>query len=183
MAALGNSVAAPPEGIEADVAWYPDFAALKADTSARAQGRIVFIDQKTERTRDGRGYGAAVIARSAGAVEAAKRGAEALGIRSIGTSGGAAAPGPAPERIAHTGAMRYELGVARIPVPDADRIAALQADGKTVRIALRLDAKTGGAGTDGLRAARNVRCNKSQERPPDADDAGVKSSPPSPAVP
>lgn len=98
----------------------------KADTSTRAQGRIVFIDQKTERTRDGRGYGAAVLARSAGAVEAAKRGAVALGIRSIGTSGGAAAPGPAPERIAHTGAMRYELGVARIPVPDADRIAALQ---------------------------------------------------------
>lgn len=86
MAALGNSVAAPAGGIEADIAWYADFAALKADTSDRARGRIVFIDQKTERSRDGRGYGSAVVARALGAIEAGRRGALALGIRSIGTS-------------------------------------------------------------------------------------------------
>ena len=122
MLALGNSVAAPPAGIEADVAWYADLDALKADSSERARGRIVFIDQKTERARDGRGYGAAVSARVSGAVEAARRGALALAIRSIGTS-----PASAGERIAHTGAMRYEIGVPRIPafavsVPDADRL-------------------------------------------------------------
>jgi len=138
MVALGNSIAAPPAGIEADVAWYPDFAALKADTSERAKGRIVFIDQKTERTRDGTGYGAAVVARSQGAVEAAKRGALAVGIRSIGTDN---------ERIAHTGAMRYELGLPRIPafavsVPDADRIAALNATGRTLRMQFTLDAQS-----------------------------------------
>lgn len=139
MAALGNSVAAPEGGIEAEIAWYPDFAALKADTSDRARGRIVFIDQKTERTRDGRGYGTAVVARSNGAIEAGKRGALALGIRSIGT---------ANERIAHTGAMRYELGLPRIPafavsVPDADRLAALHTDGKTLRLQLHLQAHSG----------------------------------------
>jgi carboxypeptidase Q len=138
MAALGNSIAAPPGGIEADVAWYPDFAALKADTSDRAKGRIVFIDQKTERTRDGAGYGAAVVARSQGAIEAAKRGALAVGIRSIGTD---------IERIAHTGAMRYELGLPRIPafavsVPDANRIAALQASGRALRLQFTLDAQS-----------------------------------------
>lgn len=138
MVALGNSIAAPPAGIEADIAWYPDFAALKADTSERAKGRIVFIDQKTERTRDGTGYGAAVVARSQGAVEAAKRGALAVGIRSIGTDN---------ERIAHTGAMRYELGLPRIPafavsVPDADRIAALNATGRTLRMQFTLDAQS-----------------------------------------
>jgi hypothetical protein len=148
MAALGNSVAAPEGGIEADVAWYPDFASLKADTSDRARGRIVFIDQKTERTRDGRGYGLAVVARSAGAVEAARRGAVALGIRSIGTSGAAGSSSPAAERIAHTGAMRYELGVPRIPafavsVPDADRLAALHAEGQTLRLAVQLQAQGG----------------------------------------
>ena len=37
MLALGNSVAAPPGGIEADVAWYADLGALKADTSERAR--------------------------------------------------------------------------------------------------------------------------------------------------
>jgi hypothetical protein len=141
MAALGNSVAAPAGGIEADVAWYPDFEALKADTSDRARGRIVFIDQKTERYKDGRGYGTAVVARASGPVEAAKRGALALAIRSIGTD---------RSPIAHTGATRYEIGVPRIPafaisVPDADRLAALQAkvegEGKTLRLQFTLDAK------------------------------------------
>ncbi len=138
MLALGNSVAAPDGGIEADVAWYADLDALKADSSERARGRIVFIDQKTERTRDGRGYGAAVTARVNGAVEAAKRGALALAIRSIGTD---------RERIAHTGAMRYEIGVPRIPafavsVPDADTLAALHAQGQTLRLQFNLQAES-----------------------------------------
>ena len=139
MAALGNSVAAPDGGIEAELAVYPDFAALKADTSDQARGRIVFIDQKTERTRDGRGYSAAVPARSQGALEAAKRGALALAIRSIGTG---------TERIAHTGGMRYELGQPQIPafavsVPDAQRIAALHADGAVLRLHFTLAARSG----------------------------------------
>ncbi len=119
MLALGNSVATPPEGIEAEVAWYPSLAALTADSSDRARGRIVFVDTKMERYADGRGYGPAVGARINGAVEAAKKGALALGIRSVGTN---------RERVAHTGAMRYEIGVPRIPafavsVPDAERLA------------------------------------------------------------
>ena len=85
MAALGNSIATPAEGIEAEIAYYEDFAALKADTSERARGRIVFIDQKTERQRFGATYGRAVQARTQGASEAAKRGALAVVIRSIGT--------------------------------------------------------------------------------------------------
>jgi len=138
MAALGNSVGTPPAGIEADIAWYPDLAALRADGSSaetsRAAGRTVIVDQKTERTRDGRGYGAAVAARTLGAVEAARRGAVAFGVRSIGTN---------RERIAHTGAMRYEIGVPRIPafalsVPDADRLAALHAQGAPLRLALQM---------------------------------------------
>jgi len=138
MLALGNSVAAPAGGIEAEVAWYPSLAALTADTSGRAQGRIVFIDPKMERFRDGRGYGPAVGARLNGAVEAAKKGALAVGIRSIGTD---------RDPIAHTGAMRYEIGVPRIPafavsVPDADRIAALHAQGQALRLRLELQAQT-----------------------------------------
>ncbi|MDP3084284.1 MAG: M20/M25/M40 family metallo-hydrolase [Rubrivivax sp.] len=143
MTALGNSVAAPPEGIEAEIAWYPDLAALRADghdaASSRASGRIVFIDQKTERTIDGRGYGAAVMARVRGAVEAARRGALALGIRSIGTD---------RQPVAHTGAMGYEIGVPRIPafavsVPDAERIAALHGAGTLLRLRLQLQAQSG----------------------------------------
>lgn len=138
VAALGNSVGAPAGGIEAEVAWYPDFAALRADTSERARGRIVIVGQKTERTRDGRGYGAAVGARVTGAVEAARRGALAYGVRSIGTDN---------ERIAHTGAMRYEIGVPRIPafalsVPDAERVATLAAGSAPLRLALAMDNRT-----------------------------------------
>jgi hypothetical protein len=140
MAALGNSVPTPPEGIEAEIAWYASFDALKADDPAtsRARGRIVVIDQKMERARDGSGYGPAVAARGQGAVEAARRGALAVGIRSIGTD-------RAP--IAHTGAMRYDLSVPRIPafamsVPDAERVAALHAAGKPLRLALQLQAKS-----------------------------------------
>jgi hypothetical protein len=84
---------------------------------SRANGRIVFIDEKdrahARRSRLWRGRDGA----HRRPVEAASRGALALGIRSIGTD---------RERIAHTGAMRYEIGVPRIPafavsVPDADR--------------------------------------------------------------
>ena len=77
-------------------------------------------------------------ARINGAVEAARRGALALGIRSIGTD---------RERIAHTGAMRYELGVPRIPafavsVPDAEALAALHAQGQTLRLRLQLQSQS-----------------------------------------
>jgi carboxypeptidase Q len=135
---LGNSVAAPAAGIEAEVAWYASIDELTADTTERAKGRIVFIDQKTDRSKDGRGYGVAVQARLAGPTEAARRGAVALAIRSIGTDN---------ELIAHTGATRYEIGVPRIPafavsVPDADRMAALHAEGKTLRVQFTLDAKS-----------------------------------------
>ena len=116
---LGNTVSTPGDGIEADVAYYRDFDALRNDSSDGARGRIVFIDQKTERTRDGSGYGRAILSRIAGAVEASRRGAVAVAIRSLGTDS---------DRIAHTGAMRYDPQVAAIPavavsVPDADWIA------------------------------------------------------------
>lgn len=117
--ALGNTVGTPDAGIEADLMYYPDFAALRNDTSDAARGRIVFIDQKTERARDGGGYSRAILSRIAGAVEASRRGAVAVAIRSLGTDS---------DNIAHTGALRYDPNVAAIPaiavsVPDADWIA------------------------------------------------------------
>ena len=137
MAALGNSVGTPAAGIEAEIAYYPDFAALKADTSDRARGRIAFVDERTERSRDGAGYGRAAPARFGSAAEAARRGALAVVIRSIGTSTGTGA-----DRVAHTGAMRYDDTLAAIPalavsVPDADLIARLQAAGP-VRLRLQV---------------------------------------------
>ncbi len=79
-----------------------------------------------------------MVARSQGANEAAKRGALALAVRSIGTDN---------EPIAHTGAMRYELGLPRIPafavsLPDAERMAALHAQGKSLRLQFTLQAQS-----------------------------------------
>ncbi len=154
LAALGNSISAPAEGLQAEVAWYPSLAALMDEPAdparSRANGRIVFIDQKTERARDGSGYGRSVGARLNGPVEAARRGALAFGLRSVGTSGGQT-PDGAPtnpqrdaQRVAHTGATRYDLRVKPIPafavsVPDADVMALAAAQGRTMRLNLRME--------------------------------------------
>jgi carboxypeptidase Q len=131
---LGNTVGTPDEGIEADVAYYPDLESLRKDDSDRARGRIVFIDQKIDRTRDGSGYSRGILARIAGAVGASRRGAVAYAMRSLGTDS---------DRIAHTGAMRYDPQVATIPavavsVPDADLIARLQAGAAPLRMRLKM---------------------------------------------
>lgn len=136
--ALGNSVGTPAEGLQAELAYYADLAALKADTSERAKGRIVFINGKTERTKDGSGYGDAVMARVAGAVEAARRGAVAVAIRSIGTD---------RDRLAHTGGMRYDPQLRQVPAlavstPDADLIQRLQRYGKPVVLRLNVQTET-----------------------------------------
>jgi hypothetical protein len=154
VAALGNSVSTPAQGVEAEVAWYPSLAALMEEPAdpakSRARGRIVFVDQRTERTRDGTGYGRSVGARVAGPVEAARRGALAYGLRSVGTSGGSA---PSPDvptnaerdrlRVAHTGTTRYDLRVPMVPafavsVADADVMAAQVAAGATLRMKVNL---------------------------------------------
>ncbi len=137
--ALGNSVSTPAGGLEAEMAYYPDLSSLKADTSDRAKGRIVFINQKTERSRDGSGYSSAVMARVASAVEAARRGAVAVAIRSIGTD---------RDRLAHTGGMRYDPQLRQVPalavsVPDADLIERLQRYGRPVVMRLNVQTETG----------------------------------------
>lgn len=131
---LGNTVGTPDAGIEAEIAYYPDIETLRNDASDRPRGRIVFVDQKIERTRDGSGYGRGILARIVGASEAAKRGAVAYAMRSLGTDS---------DRIAHTGAMRYDPKVAAIPavavsVPDAELIARLAAGAQPLRMQLKM---------------------------------------------
>ncbi len=130
--ALGNTVGTPDAGIEAEVAYYADFMALRNDASDKARGRIVFIDEKITRTRDGSGYSRGILSRISGAVEASRRGATAVAIRSLGTDA---------DRIAHTGALRYDPQVASIPavavsVPDADWIADKAARAEPLRMRL-----------------------------------------------
>jgi hypothetical protein len=138
LAALGGSVGTPAGGIEAEVIQVPSLDAVGQLDPARVKGKIVFYDVHMQRARDGSGYGQAVGVRGAGASAAAKLGAVAVLIRSIGTDN---------NRTPHTGAMRYQEGVERIPaaalsIPDADLLAneIALAPGKPVVFRLRLGA-------------------------------------------
>jgi Zn-dependent M28 family amino/carboxypeptidase len=82
--------------------------------------------------------------RRAGASEAARKGASALLIRSVGTDS---------DRLPHTGMMRYEDGVVKIPaaalsVPDADLLANMLRRGKPVTMELNIQAGFTGSKTE-----------------------------------
>jgi carboxypeptidase Q len=136
VAALGGSVGTPPRGIEADVveaASWQDLEKLGADA---IRGKIVFLDPIMRRARDGSGYGEAVRSRSVGAREAAKLGAVALLLRSIGTD---------HDRVAHTGAKAkddHEIPAAALSVPDAELLHRVLSEKKTARVRLVLGSRT-----------------------------------------
>ena len=136
-AALGGSVGTPDEGIEGAVVAVESLGALSALPAQAVSGKIVFIDQRMERTRDASGYGATVPIRSQGPSAAANLGVIALVIRSVGTS---------DDRIAHTGGLTYRTDAPRIPAfalsnPDADLLARQVKSGKPVRLRLRSTAR------------------------------------------
>jgi Iap family predicted aminopeptidase len=106
VAALGGSESTPPGGISAEVVEVASLDALKALSDEAVRGKIVFYDVHMERTQSFDGYGAAVPVRGAGAIEAAKKGAVAALVRSIGTGW---------HRLPHTGGTRYADGVPKIP--------------------------------------------------------------------
>ena len=138
LAALGGSVGTPEGGIEAQVIQVPSLEAVSKLDPAQVKGKIVFYDVHTKRSRDGSGYRDAVPVRGGGASAAAKLGAVAVLIRSIGTDN---------NRTPHTGSMTYQDGVEKIPAaalsnPDADLLAAQVASGKPVTFRLKLGART-----------------------------------------
>jgi Zn-dependent M28 family amino/carboxypeptidase len=130
---LGGSVGTSEEGVEAQVIEVASLEALNALPATTVGGKIVFINQRMERTRDGSGYGAAVRNRSEGPSAAGDLGAAALLIRSIGTS---------DQRYAHTGSINYRVDAPRIPAlalsnPDADQLARWLKPGKPVRVRVK----------------------------------------------
>ena len=116
--ALGNSASTGPKGIEGEVVYFASFDALQAAPDAMVKGKIVFIDHKMAPTQDGSGYGTYGRGRFTGPNVAAKKGAIAIVIRSIGTDS---------HRNPHTGATNFDAGVKPIPAaalsnPDADQL-------------------------------------------------------------
>ncbi len=138
--ALGGSVATPKNGLEAEIVLFRSYEDLLTAAPGSLTGKIAVVTQRTIRAQDGAGYGASGAIRRAGAVEAAKRGAVAYLIRSLGTSS---------HRFPHTGGMRYEDGVVKIPAaamsaPDAELLERVAARGKPVKIRLNLTPKISG---------------------------------------
>ena len=129
MLGLGNSIATPPAGIEADVIVVADFDELSA-RAADVRGRIVLFNAPFT------SYGATVVYRATGPSRAAALGAVAALVRSIGPPG---------LRTPHTGATNYDAAAPRIPAAaiateDADRFARLQARGVRIRVRLAMEA-------------------------------------------
>ena len=131
--ALGGSIATDVNGIEAEISLFRTYDDLLAAAPGSLNGKIAVVTQRMVRAQDGSGYGAANQIRRRGPSEAAKRGAVAYLLRSLGTDN---------HRLPHTGALSYDDGAPRIPaaalaMPDADQLERLAAQGP-VRIRLLL---------------------------------------------
>jgi carboxypeptidase Q len=135
--ALGGSDPTPADGVVAEVVESVGLEGLAALGSAGVRGKIVLFNGPMT-VRGMEGYGPAVVQRTRGAVEAARLGAVASIVRSVGTLSA---------RLVHTGGMTYDDQVERIPAAavaaeDADLIHRLLASGETVRVHLRLGCRT-----------------------------------------
>src|SRR5437868_3733346 len=142
LCALGGSVATPNKGISAEVITVKNFDELKAMPRDRVAGKIVlfnypFDKQIAAEGRGGEAYGEAVLYRSDGPSAAARQGAAACLIRSVGG---------ADYRLPHTGQTKYADDAPKIPAgavtsEDADLIVDLAKEGP-VKMKLLLTPQT-----------------------------------------
>jgi Zn-dependent M28 family amino/carboxypeptidase len=132
MLGLGGSIATPADGITADVVPVASFDALEALGRDKVAGKIVLFDVPYE------GYGKTVGYRVGGASRAAKLGAVAMLLRSVGSLA---------MQTPHTGAMNYtdqdpKIPAAAITLEDATLIQRLTDAGETVSVHLFMEAHT-----------------------------------------
>ncbi len=130
MLGLGNSVGTPAHGVTADVLVVKSFDELTR-RGDEARGKIVLWN--VEFTT----YGATVQYRSRGGIEAARVGAVASLVRTVGSS---------TMYTPHTGQSGYEDGVPRIPqaavtIEDALMMQRMQDRGQQVRVKLYMEAR------------------------------------------
>jgi carboxypeptidase Q len=130
MLGLGGSVATPPAGIEAEVVPVSSFAALDALGREKIAGKIVLFNVPFE------GYGKTVMYRVLGASRAARLGAVAILLRSVGSLA---------MQMPHTGAMQYTAQDPRIPaaaitLEGATLIQRLSDSGERVTVHLYMEA-------------------------------------------
>jgi len=137
--ALGGSDGTGGKAVRAPVVVTESLESLAKLAASDVRGKIVLFTRKME--RDGgetSGYGATVSIRGGGASAAARLGAVGVMIRSVGTGNA---------RLPHTGFMRYDDGVARIPAvalsaEDAEMVARLAARERPLEVSLELGCET-----------------------------------------
>ncbi|MEJ7694231.1 M28 family peptidase [Daejeonella sp.] len=140
IAALGGSIATPANGITAQVVEVKNFEQLKS-IGAAVKGKIVFFnrpfDAKLFDTFEA--YSGAVNQRGQGAVEAAKLGAVGVIVRSMTNI---------IDDNPHTGGMRYQDGVTKIPAAAISTKAAellsqkLSVNGSAVKLYFKQNCQT-----------------------------------------
>ena len=127
---LGNSVGTPEAGITAAVVVVRNFDELEA-LGEKVRGKIVVYNAPFTT------YGASVLYRGAGASRAARYGAVATLVRSIT---------PISLQTPHTGALRYDESVSKIPaaaitIEAAELLQRMQDRGEQVTVRLKMAAK------------------------------------------
>jgi carboxypeptidase Q len=130
MLGLGNSVGAPPAGLTAEAVVVRTFDELDA-LGEKVRGKIVVYNAPFTT------YGATVQYRGTGASRAARYGAVAALVRSVG---------PISLQTPHTGALRYDEAQPKIPaaaitIEAAEMLQRMQERGETLRLRLKMEAK------------------------------------------
>lgn len=130
MMGLGGSVATPADGLTAEAIVVSNFQELTAKAD-QIRGKILVFNAPFK------SYGETVQYRVRGASQAAKYGAVASIIRSVG---------PYSMVSPHTGGMGYEEGIPKIPAAamaseHADMLARMQKRGQRIVLTLKMEAK------------------------------------------
>ena len=151
MLGLGGSISTPKGGIIGDLLVVDNFEELK-NNSHKVNGKIVLFNCSFTN------YGETVAYRYFGAIEAAKYGAVASLVRSIGSWS---------MDTPHTGLMGYDDNIKKIPhaaitMEDAMSFSRLYKSGEKITLKLKMDAKTVGD-----RWSRNVIAEVKGSKYPD----------------
>lgn len=132
--ALSTTTSTGPDGIKAEVVFFPTYADLVAAEDGSLDGKIAFVSHDMRAAQDGSHYGFAGPARWTAPSVAASKGALATVIRSVGTDS---------HRVPHTGTTTFADGVTPTPAgalsnPDADNLERMfeRADGQPIRMKL-----------------------------------------------
>ena len=132
--ALSTTTSTGPQGLEAEVVYFPTYADLQAAEEGSLAGKIAFVSHDMRPAQDGSHYGFAGPARWMAPSLAASKGAVATVIRSVGTDS---------HRVPHTGTTTFAEGVTPTPAgalsnPDADTLERMfaRAEGQPIRMKL-----------------------------------------------